>query len=147
MELARRSLRWRRRSGTRLRRLLVVAVFLAYGSPCVPLGHCHGDHAVSSAAESLRSAPISQVKAPSPEMATSAEPCHEAPPEAAIPDSQVTGLPVYVPLSTADALVVPAATSLAGGPLQLPGEALYGLGLAGYRTGAAALAVLCIFRT
>lgn len=131
--------------------LLVVAILLAYGAPCVPLGHAHHEHAVRHAAEpSAMPAAWSAMRltgVSSPKMTIATEPCHETPPYGVMPGSPNAGSLVQPPPPMADALLAPASTSLVSGIPPLPGEPLIGIGLAGYRTGAAALAVLCILRT
>lgn len=75
------------------------------------------------------------------------EPCHVDPPHGVTPDSQATGPPVSAPAPVADFLLTVKELSPHGGVLPLPGEPLNGFGLAAYRTGAAALAALCVLRT
>ncbi|TDD33325.1 hypothetical protein E1287_19865 [Actinomadura sp. KC06] len=145
VELAARPVRSRRRLDRCLFGLLVVAVFLAYGSPCVPLGHCHGQHVVSSTAASEPL--ISTATDLSSEVKADAEPCHMDPPHGVMPDSQATGSPGSASAPAADVLLVSVELSAHGGIPRPPGEPLNGFGLAGYRTGAAALAALCISRT
>ncbi|MFI0367529.1 hypothetical protein ACH35V_06590 [Actinomadura sp. 1N219] len=133
------------RSRRRLFGLLAVTVFLAYGSPCVPLGHCHGEHVVSSAAASEPL--VSTVAGLSSEVKGDAEPCHVDPPHGVMPGSQATGSPGPGSAPVADVLLVPVELSPNRGGPRLPGEPLNGFGLAAYRTGATALAALCISRT
>ncbi|TDB90319.1 hypothetical protein E1264_05405 [Actinomadura sp. KC216] len=146
MELATRPGRSRRRLDGRLFGFLIVAVFLAYGSPCVPLGHCHGEHVVSSAAD--RPEPlVSAVACLFSGVKAVAEACHVDPPHGVMPDSQANGPLVSAPALVADVPLVAVELSPHRGILPLPGEPLDGFGLAGCRTGAAALATLCILRT
>ncbi|WP_157430986.1 hypothetical protein [Actinomadura macra] len=139
----------RRHRGLRFYILLSVAVFLAYGVPCTPLGDCHGEHIASTAAEAIPLPSACATGTSVPALVLHHEKCHEAPPDGAMPRGEAVEAPDHplLPVLSAPVTVLWAGLDGAPCPPSLPGARLAGFGLAEHRTGAAALAALCVFRT
>jgi hypothetical protein len=85
--------------------MLVVAIFFAYASPCADLGHCHGDHVVSSVED--RAEPLACAAA-APSSAAQADDgsCHVDPPQGVMPDAQAAGPLKPVPAPVANVVGV-----------------------------------------